>query len=174
MHFHFPFTAFLDGSCTGRDITNFISYMSAHSIGINTCGEVKRLVDKVHKYVYGHACYTYMKTMLQQNDFWSEFVVHYVANIQNSWTACKTTAQLQSSRKVSITSLNRSFNRSEYFMRWILRPDTLQALFYRTGPFIVASIRSNSLISASSGHRPPFMRTMPSTTESSCPTYNSP
>jgi len=72
--------------------------------------EIKAVVDKVHKHVCGHASYTDFELLLARNGLWNDAVASYVAQCVDQCTACRSTAPPQPNRKVSISSLSKSFN----------------------------------------------------------------
>eukprot|EP00178_Gracilaria_changii_P015990 TRINITY_DN4502_c0_g1_i1.p1 TRINITY_DN4502_c0_g1~~TRINITY_DN4502_c0_g1_i1.p1 ORF type:complete len:217 (+),score=18.60 TRINITY_DN4502_c0_g1_i1:155-805(+) len=72
--------------------------------------ELKKIVDKVHKHVCGHAVYSDIKILLQRNGLWNEGVNKYLALVLENCTHCSTTSLPKSARKVSLSSISRSFN----------------------------------------------------------------
>ena len=71
--------------------------------------EVKKIIDKVHKHVCGHATYTDFLLLLERNDLWNESVASYVCKIIKECTALKSSAPAKPSRKVSISTLSKQF-----------------------------------------------------------------
>jgi len=71
--------------------------------------KTRKIIDKVHTHVCGHSSFSDIKVLLQRNDIWNESVQDYLAMILERCTSCKTTSLPKQTRKVSLSSLNRSF-----------------------------------------------------------------
>jgi len=72
--------------------------------------EVRRIVDKVHRHVCGHASFSDMKTLLKRNDLWNHEIKKYLIDKIEVCTNCAHTSEPRKMRKVSLSALNRSFN----------------------------------------------------------------
>lgn len=72
--------------------------------------EAKRVIDRVHRHVCGHSTFSDMKLLLQRNDLWSEAIEKYLLKTIETCTNCKATSDPKPARKVSLSTLNRSFN----------------------------------------------------------------
>lgn len=72
--------------------------------------ELKRIVDKVHRHVCGHADISDIKLLLSRNNLLTKDTEEYLHFIVSRCSGCRSTANPKSSRKVSISSLNRDFN----------------------------------------------------------------
>ena len=93
--------------------SSFTSVLSAlHGVSIDECSwqTIKKTVDKVHKHVCGHAPYSDIKLLLVRNSFWNEHVQRYLTDVIENCTACRKTALPKGTRKVSLSSMSRSFN----------------------------------------------------------------
>jgi len=73
--------------------------------------ECKAVVDKVHRHVCGHSNFTDIKVLLERNGLWDAHVQKYLSGILESCEKCKTTALPKSSRKATLSSLSREFNK---------------------------------------------------------------
>ena len=72
--------------------------------------ELKKIVDKVHKHVCGHAKLSGIQILLERNQIWSAEVEKYLNRVIQSCENCARTHEPKQSRKLSLSSLNRSFN----------------------------------------------------------------
>lgn len=75
-----------------------------------TWKDQKRIIDRVHQHVCGHASFTDFKILLERNATWNDAVSKYVAQVLEGFSACRCTAVNQPSRKVSISSSSKEFN----------------------------------------------------------------
>lgn len=112
MHSYVPYTAFCK---TKLDYTAetmlFCATASIPSIqSARPWVELKHVIDKVHSHVCGHASFSDMKVLLQRNGLWSDEAMKYLARVIETCAGCSHTSDPQNARKVSIRSLNRSFN----------------------------------------------------------------
>lgn len=80
------------------------------SVSCRPWKEVKPIIDKVHKHICGHATFTDIKLLLQRNEIWNDAIECYVSKTLQNCTSCRATAPPQPNRKVSISSLYKSFN----------------------------------------------------------------
>lgn len=101
----------LDASDTPGTVD--INHNSLHltpSDAVSSWSSVKRLVDRIHKHVCGHASYSDVRTLLLRNRLWTNQVQHYLVQVFSSCTSCKASAAPPPNRRVSLTSLNRQLN----------------------------------------------------------------
>lgn len=70
----------------------------------------EKIADKVHSHVCGHSDFSDVKLLLERNKLLTPDVEKYLREIMNRCTACRSTAIPRTSRKVSLSSLNRNFN----------------------------------------------------------------
>ena len=89
---------------------NALCASSAHNTGIRPWNEVKRIIDKVHKHICGHASFSDIRTLLERNDMWSKEVEKYISSTVETCHGCRATSFPNPSRKVSLTSLHHNFN----------------------------------------------------------------
>ena len=87
-----------------------LSCLSAVTLDAAPWSEVKKIIDKVHKHVCGHASFTDYKLLLERNGLWNDAISSYLGETVNNCTACRSTAVPQPNRKVSISSLSKEFN----------------------------------------------------------------
>ena len=73
--------------------------------------ELKKIIEKVHKHARGHANLSDIQTLLQRKNMWSLEVEKYLNRIISSCTDCAETYGPKKARKVSMSSVNRSFNK---------------------------------------------------------------
>lgn len=73
--------------------------------------ELKAIVDKVHAHVCGHSNLTDIRILLERNAIWNEQVEKYVGSVLEECEHCRKTALPKSSRKVSISTMSRGFNK---------------------------------------------------------------
>ncbi len=94
--------------------TNSSSVCTAKAIGINQqlteWKDVRRIVDRVHHHVCDHAEFSDIRTLLQRIHLWNEQVQHYLSKVVGECSSCRTTSTPPPNRRVSISSLNKSFN----------------------------------------------------------------
>ena len=72
--------------------------------------ELKKIVDKVYKHACGHLSLSDMKILLERNDLRTFEVAKYLNRVVDSCENCARTYEPKQARKVSLSSLNRSFN----------------------------------------------------------------
>ncbi len=72
--------------------------------------DIKKIVDKDHKHVCGHAELSDMQTLLERNNSWNHEVKTYLNRIVDSCSNCARCYEPKQARKVFLSSLNRSFN----------------------------------------------------------------
>lgn len=87
-----------------------LSFLSATTLDNTSWSDVKKVVDKVHRHVCGHASFTDYKLLLERNGLWNNVIAAYLTEVVNGCTACRSTSVPQPSRKVSISSLSKNFN----------------------------------------------------------------
>ena len=75
---------------------------------------VKRIIDRVHKHVCGQAAYSDIRTLLDRNNMWTPAVKHYLDRVIEQCSNCIQSSRPQPTRKVSLSSLNSSFNDTVY------------------------------------------------------------
>lgn len=72
--------------------------------------EVRRIVDRVHAYICGHANYTDVRRLLSLNVLCTAVIESFLTTVVNEWTNRLSTFAWVPSTKVPIEFLNRSFN----------------------------------------------------------------
>lgn len=72
--------------------------------------DARRVVDRVHRHVCGHASYSDMRTLLIRNGIWSQQVQSYLAQTVSECNKCVASASPPPNRRVSLASLDREFN----------------------------------------------------------------
>lgn len=87
-----------------------LSYMSAMSLTESSWSDVKRIIDKIHKHVCGHASFSDFKLLPERNFLWNDAVSRYLSEVVNACPACRSTATPQPSHKISISSLSKALN----------------------------------------------------------------
>lgn len=100
----------LDCFIASRNSESTLSCLSAVTTHDMPWKDVKKVIDKVHKHVCGHATLTDYKLLLERNGLWNETIASYIAKTMEECTACRCTSPPMPSRKVSISSLSKSFN----------------------------------------------------------------
>lgn len=80
-----------------------------------TCVEMswsalRRVVDRVHSHVCGHASYSDTRTLLVRNNLWNENVQNYLSKLISECRSCVATSTPPPNRRVSLSSLIRAFN----------------------------------------------------------------
>ena len=71
---------------------------------------IKKIIEKFHKHVYGHANLSDMETLLKRNNLWSNEIEKYLSRITREFFLCTRTCEEKQPRKVSISSLNKYLN----------------------------------------------------------------
>ena len=111
MHTYVPATVFYKPSEAAQKQKSLFCAMARVESNINRpWDEIKHIIDRVHKHVCGHSCYSDMKTLLQRNDIWDESIQKYLQQTLERCPACKKTSEAQPERKVSLGTISRSFN----------------------------------------------------------------
>ena len=72
--------------------------------------EIQTVVDKVHKHVCGHSNFSDLKFLLQRNSLRNDEISKYLSRVLERCGACATTSEPKQERKVTISSMSRSFN----------------------------------------------------------------
>lgn len=72
--------------------------------------DIKAIIDRFHLHVCGHSDYSDMKTLLARNDLWNDNAQDYLKQIMSICRGCRSMTLPQPSRKVSLRSLDRTFN----------------------------------------------------------------
>ena len=75
---------------------------------------IKRIIDRVHKHVCGHAAYSDIRTLLKRNNMLNQTVQHYLGRVIHSFHNCVQSSSPQPTRKVSLSSLDSAFNDTVY------------------------------------------------------------
>ena len=112
-HTHIPYQSFITISKHDNTVTNKLFCATAeicNNLGRRPWKEIRQVVDKVHKHVCGHSNYTDIKILLQRNSLWSNEVQKYLSNTLEHCPKCVATSEPLTTRKVSLSSLNREFN----------------------------------------------------------------
>ena len=108
LHCYLPLSAF------GLVSNNAQAYCAVFSFAAKASnrplGEIKAIVDKVHKHVCGHASLRNMQILLERNDLWSNEVKTFLHQTVEVCHQCKMTDEPRDMRKVSLHDLNSSFN----------------------------------------------------------------
>lgn len=116
---------FITHNCfTGKPGTPSISNrpmvsLSGHSINGPTnfsmelsrpLSDVSRIVSMVNDHVCGHATYGDMRTLLQRNRLWNDYVQRVLATVVETCARCNADASPPLTGNVSISGSNRNFN----------------------------------------------------------------
>ena len=72
--------------------------------------EVKKIIDKVHKHVCGHARLNDMQILVERNAMWNPEVRKYLSRVIEPCIHCAKAYEPKQTRNVSLSSLNRFFN----------------------------------------------------------------
>lgn len=71
---------------------------------------LRRIIDRVHKHVCGHASFSYMRTLLLRNKLWTPKVQSYLVEKVTECTDCRASSTPPPNRRVSLSFLDRTFN----------------------------------------------------------------
>lgn len=109
----------------GSDNTCKLAGFSARARGINNIDQMewpvlKRILDKVHVHVCGHASFSDIKTLLQRNNLWNHATEHYVTETVKQCPHCLKSVCPKPSRKVSLSLLDKTFNYRIYIDHFYL------------------------------------------------------
>ena len=109
-HSYIPFSRFKSMS-----VSPSMSCLSAASSAVekdslDDWAKLKRVVDRVHKHVCGHAAFSDMRTLLVRNKLWNEHVQKYLTTIVTECSDCSKSSTPPPNRRVSLSSLDRNFN----------------------------------------------------------------
>ena len=114
MHSYIPRSAFLSiynpESLLSDSPPVVLSSMLAKPIEECSWQAIKHTIDKVHRHVCGHSPYSDIKLLLVRNNFWNDVVERHLKQIVEKCAGCRHTALPKATRKVSLSSLSRSFN----------------------------------------------------------------
>ena len=58
-----------------------LAFSNRNFIKNRSCPELKAIVDKVHRHVYGHASFKDLFILLERNNLWNEAAEEYVYNV---------------------------------------------------------------------------------------------
>lgn len=111
-HSYLPVSMFMASDAfdvVGRDnpIVSLSCSVSAASL---SWPELKRMIDKIHKHVCGHASYDEIKLLMKRNDLWNGQCSKYLSQQLESCKSCVEVKLPKSARKVSLGSVSREFN----------------------------------------------------------------
>lgn len=86
------------------------SLSSSSAAIVRPWNEIKTIVDRVHRHVCGHSNYGDIKTLLERNNLLNDDVCEYIQQLISNCRGCRSTLLPKPARKVSLSSLNGSFN----------------------------------------------------------------
>lgn len=72
--------------------------------------KIRKHVYKFHRNMCGHAPLSDVKLLLVRNNFCNDQFEHYLTNTIEKFSSCLRDALPKSSQKVSLSSMNRTFN----------------------------------------------------------------
>ena len=72
--------------------------------------DIEKIIDKAHKRVCGLAKLSDMDVLLKRNNQWNYEIQNYLTHTLSSIVECAKTYMTKQARKISLNSLNRSFN----------------------------------------------------------------
>ena len=106
-HSYVPFRAVVTKVQNGKSINCLAGFGISHPENQTlTWPYIKRIVDRVHKHVCGHAAYSDIRTLLKRNNLWSSAVQHYLDRMVHKCQSCVQSSRPQPTRKVSLSSLD--------------------------------------------------------------------
>ena len=114
-HSFLPHSIFLRGN--QQNYSNFRTKLFCATCNIPTSEhkipwkDVKKIIGKVHKHVCGHATLSDVEVLLKRNNLWNDEIQIYSTRTPSSCIDCAKTYMPKQGRKVSLSSLNRSFNK---------------------------------------------------------------
>lgn len=110
LHSYIPFASFMRAAPSVLTANLSLSNALQSKPQTKSWTELKHVIDKVHKHVCGHATFSDIGILLDRNDLWSDEVEHYLRSVVEECHHCKAACLPTPSRKVSLSSLSRSFN----------------------------------------------------------------
>lgn len=87
----------------------FCAAMNVHSARLDWKA-MKKIVDKVHNHVCGHASFSDIKTLLERNNLFTDECAKYLTTVLDQCNSCIRTSEPKPARKVSLSSISRTFN----------------------------------------------------------------
>ena len=115
MHSYIPSSIFLKQETESHSIFQAKLFCATGTIHNSTYSrpwtELKKIIDKLHKHVCGHASLSDIQILLQCNNLLSTEIEKYLNRVVTSCSDCAKTHEPKQARKVSISSINRSFNK---------------------------------------------------------------
>ena len=115
MHSYIPSSIFLKQATESHSTYQTKMFCATGTIhdSIYSCPwpELKEIIDKVHKHLWGHASLSGTQILLQRNNLWSTEIEKYLNRVVTSCTDCAKTHELKQAREVSFSWVNRSFNK---------------------------------------------------------------
>lgn len=96
-------------SLVGHSVRTSVSSENSETLA-RPLNEITRIVQRVHDHVCEHASYGDVRTLLQRNKLWNNDVQRYVASTVEKCPNCIAAAPPATTRKVSISGINRCFN----------------------------------------------------------------
>lgn len=106
MHFFLPLIAFLDSTLSANHLDTVLFACSAITLEAQSLENVKRIIDKVQKNVFGQSLFVDIKALLQLNGLWNKQVVNYSSHPIECCHVCRPASPRTPSRKVSLATLN--------------------------------------------------------------------
>ena len=114
MHCYIPYSSFSSGLKNNSISEDKAIFCATAQLDCPTdtlsWPKTRQLVDKVHKHVCGHSSFSDIKFLLQRNGIWNDSIQDHLSSVIEKCTSCKATALPKLERKVSLSSMNRSFN----------------------------------------------------------------
>lgn len=91
-------------------VPNLYSTSTTLSQHTSSWSSVRHLVDRVQHHAYGHASYCDIRTLLMRSNLWNAKVRHYLETVVAQSLSCSASTNPPPNHKVSLASLNASFN----------------------------------------------------------------
>ena len=129
-HSYLPYNIFLNDATdhTTHEHSSLISLSCSLSPPDLTWEETKKIVEKVHRHVCGHASYKDIKLLLKRNNLWSSQCEKFLSQLLETCEHCHILDEPVGNRKVSLRSMTRSFNQVVCIDHFF--PDNLNVLHF--------------------------------------------
>lgn len=110
-HCYPPLSAFGIHSYVHQSSLFYATIQSHHSTtNMEDWDSLRKLLDKVHTHVCGHASYNDIRLLLQRNRIWNPQVESYIRKAIEQCNACRSTSLPKPTRKVSLADIDSALN----------------------------------------------------------------
>lgn len=147
-HSYIPLTAVAVNDSSSTRISMLAGFSASTKSDSSTTDmpwpELKKVLDRVHTHVCGHASYSDIKTLLERNNLWNDASRHYISSTMQNCVHCMKSASPKPTRKVSLHMLNKEFNDTVFIDHFYLEDMRIFHIMDGASRFSAISITPNT------------------------------